>query len=60
MKLNIITILIANTKNYLQSGWVKAVQYWSYLYSVFDICTLLLYKKNQHSVSVAEKHKCIH
>ena len=47
-------------KNYLQSDWVKAVQYWPYLYSFFNITTLLLNKKNQHSVSVAEKHKSIH
>ena len=36
---------MANTKKYLQSDWVRAVQYWPYLYSVFNICTLLLNKK---------------
>ena len=50
----IIIIIIANTKKYLQSNWVRGVQYW-YLYSVFNICTLLNNKKNQHSISVAEK-----
>ena len=35
----IIIIIIANTKKYLQSNWVRGVQYW-YLYSVFNICTL--------------------
>ena len=34
--------LIANTKKYLQSDWLRGVQYWPYLYSVFNICTLLL------------------
>ena len=32
--------IIANTKKYLQSDWLKGVQYWSYLYSVFNICNL--------------------
>ena len=50
----IIIIIIANTKKYLQSNWVRGVQC-SYLYSVFNICTLLNNKKNQHSISVAEK-----
>ena len=50
----VIIIIIANTKKYLQSNWVRGVQYW-YLYSVFNICTLLNNKKNQHSISVAEK-----
>ena len=31
---------IANAKKYLQSGWLRGVQYWSYLYSVFNICSL--------------------
>ena len=47
--------VIANTKKYLQSDWVRGVQYWLYLHSVFNIYTLLLNKKNQHSISVAEK-----
>ena len=41
-------------KKYLQSHWLRGVQYWRYLYSVFNICTLLL-KQNQHWISVAEK-----
>ena len=32
-------------KKYLQFDWVRAVQHWPYLYSVFKICTLLLNKK---------------
>ena len=36
---------MVNTKKYLQSDWVRAVQYWPYLYSVFNIYTLLLYKQ---------------
>ena len=49
-------VIITNTKKYLQSDWLRGVQYWPYLY----ICTLLLNKKNQHSISVVEKYKCIH
>ena len=37
--------IIAYTKKYLQSNWLKGVQYWPYLYSVFNICTLRLNKK---------------
>ena len=29
----------------LQSDWLRGVQYWPYLYSVFNICTLSLNKK---------------
>ena len=36
---------IAYTKKYLQSDWLTGVQYWPYLYSVFNICTLWLNKK---------------
>ena len=49
-----VYIFIANTKKYLQSHWLRGVQYWPYLYSVFNICTLLL-KQNQHWISAAEK-----
>ena len=53
----IMFTVIANTKKYLQSNWLRGVQYWPYLYSVFNIFTLSLNnnKKNQHSISVAEK-----
>ena len=34
--------VIAYTKKYLQSDWLREVQY---LYSVFNICTLRLNKK---------------
>ena len=37
--------VIAYTKKYLQSDWLRGVQYWPYLYSVFNICTLLLNRK---------------
>ena len=53
----IILYLIANSKKYLQSDWLREVQYWPYLHSVFNICTLWLNKKKQkiqHSISVAE------
>ena len=36
--------IITNTKKYLQSDWLRGVQHWPYLYSVFNICTLLLNK----------------
>ena len=48
-------VIIANMKKYLQSDWLRGVQYWPYLYSVFNICTLVVNKKNQYSISVAEK-----
>ena len=35
-------------KKYLQSDWLRVVQYWLYLYSVFNNCALLL-KKNKNS-----------
>ena len=41
----VLTHIIAYTKKYLQSGWLRGVQYWPYLYSVFNICTLWLNKK---------------
>ena len=51
-----VLYFIANTKKYLQSYWLRGVQYWPYLYSVFNICTLSLNKKKQKiqsSISVA-------
>ena len=53
----IMFTVIANTKKYLQSDWLREVQYWPYLYSVFNIFTLSLNnnKKNQHLISVVEK-----
>ena len=39
-------LLIAYTKKNLQSDWLRGVQYWPYLYSVFNICTLLLNNNN--------------
>ena len=35
-----VYIFIGDTKKYLQSDWLRGVQYWPYLYSVFNICTL--------------------
>ena len=37
---NPIYIFIAYTQKYLQSDWLREVQYGPYLYSVFNICTL--------------------
>ena len=53
-----IFFIIVNMKKYLQSDWLRGEQYWSYLCSVFNICTLSLHNKKQkiqHSISVAEK-----
>ena len=36
----LLTDLTAYTKKYLQSDWLRRIQYWPYLYSVFNICTL--------------------
>ena len=55
-----MALFIASTKKYLQSDWLRGVQYWPYLYFVFNIFPLLLNidnnnkKKNQHSISVAK------
>ena len=38
---------MANTKIYLQSDWVRGLQYIPHLYSVFNICTFLLNKKKK-------------
>ena len=29
-----VTAIITNTKKYMQSNWLRGVQYWPYLYSV--------------------------
>ena len=42
---------MVNTKKYLQSDWVRAVQYWPYLYSVLNICTLSINKKKQKNTT---------
>ena len=31
----------------MQSDWLRGVQYWPYLYSVFNICTLFLVNNNK-------------
>ena len=40
-----IYIYIVYTKKYLHSDWLRGLQYWPYLYSVFNICTPGLNKK---------------
>ena len=37
-----MALFIASTKKYLQSDWLRGVQYWPYLYFVFNIFPLLL------------------
>ena len=44
---HLLQIIMANTKKYLQSDRVRGVQYWSYLCSVFNLCTLLLNNNNK-------------
>ena len=54
-----ISSFIANTKNYLQRDWLSGVQYWPYLYSIFNICTLEREKNNirfvYHNIRITEK-----
>ena len=42
----LILEFIANTEKYLQFDWLRGVQYWPYLYSVFNTCTLEREKNN--------------
>ena len=35
-----LKLIIADTKKSLQSHWLSELQYWPYLHSVFNICTL--------------------
>ena len=44
--------VIAYTKKYLQPDWLRGVQYWQYLYSVFNICTLWLNKKKIYNIPI--------
>ena len=37
-----MALFIASTEKYLQSDWLRGVQYWPYLYFVFNIFALLL------------------
>ena len=37
--ISLLLVVIAYTKKYLQSDWLGEVQYWPYLYPVFNICT---------------------
>ena len=47
----VISIIIANTKKYLQSDWLTGVQYWPYLYSFFNICTLPKQEKTKRNTT---------
>ena len=40
--------IIAYTEKYLQFDWLRGVQYWPYLYLVFNICTLWLINKKKN------------
>ena len=57
-----ISHIIAYTKKYLQSDQLRGVQYWPYLYSVFNICTLELNERKKQNIQILqrEKQKCIH
>ena len=41
-------MFIAKMEKYLQSDWLRGVQYWPDLYSVFNICNLLLNNNNNN------------
>ena len=49
---DLICTIIANTKKYVKSDWLRGVQYWPYLYSVFNICTLLLNKRKNKKCNI--------
>ena len=51
--------VIAYMKKYLQSDWLRGVQYWPYLYSVFNICTLRLNKKKKNTIFVFRSGKIV-
>ena len=36
----------------MQSDWLRGVQYWPYLYSVFNICTILLNKEKNKKYNI--------
>ena len=45
IQFTIVFTFSSDTKKYLQSDWLRGVQYWPYLHPVFNICTFLLIKK---------------
>ena len=47
----LICTIIANTKKYVKFDWLTGVQYGPYLYSVFNICTLLLNKRKNKNIT---------
>ena len=49
--------IIAYSKKYLQSDWLRVVQYWPYLYSIFNMCTLWLNKKKKHNIRILSRKK---
>ena len=42
-------------EKYLQSDWLRGVQYWPYLYSVFNICTLELNERKKYNFRIPER-----
>ena len=50
-----ILTVIANTKKYLQSDWLRGVEYWPYLYSVFNIFTVLLNNDKKINIPLLER-----
>ena len=50
-------VIIAYTKKYMQSDWLRGVQYWLYLYSVFNnflqVSSIMVFGK--YSANLQEK-----
>ena len=54
-----LSCIIASTEKYLQSDWLRGVQYWTYLYSAFNI-SILEWEKNNirffyHNIEIIAK-----
>ena len=43
---------ITYTKKYVYSDWLRRVQYWSYLCSLFNMCTHWLNKKETYNIRI--------
>ena len=52
-------VVIANTKGYLQSDWVRGVQYWLYLHSVFKKACQISQKNMGNSENIGHIFRTI-
>ena len=50
-----LSLIIAYTKKYLQPDWLRGVQYWPYVHSVFNICTLWLNMKKKYNIRIPKR-----